>query len=139
MYAVTVKGPFLLTQAVSRRMVDNQVRGKIINIASIAGKIARNNKAHYASAKAALIHFSRCAALELGPHGINVNVVCPGVTDTSMIHHPITEEYVRRHGIPLGKIAQPEDQAAAVAFLASPAADHITGQVLVVDGGEVMF
>jgi NAD(P)-dependent dehydrogenase (short-subunit alcohol dehydrogenase family) len=138
MYAVNVKAPFLLTQAVARHMVARGGGGKIVNVASIAGRVARGDKAHYASSKAALIHFSRCAAMELGPHGISVNVICPGPTDTDMIAHPVTEEYIHKHGIPLGRIARPEDQADAIAFLASPQADQITGQVLNVDGGEVM-
>lgn len=138
-YGVNVKGPFLLTQAVARHMVGRGEGGKIINISSVAGKIARADKAHYASAKAALIHFTRCCAMELGPHGINVNAVCPGPTDTPMIVHPVSDDYIRKHRIVLGKIAKPEDQAAAVLFFASPAADHITGQVINVDGGEVMW
>lgn len=138
-YAVNVKAPFLLTQAVARHMIEADRGGKIVNVASIAGKIARADKSHYASAKAALIHFTRCCAMELGPHGINVNAVCPGPTDTPMIKHPVTEAYIQKHRIVLGRIAKPEDQAAAVFFFVSPDADHITGQVVNVDGGEVMF
>lgn len=138
-YAVNVRAPFVLTRAIARHMIGRGKGGAIVNVSSIAGKVARADKAHYASSKAALIHFSRCAAMELGPYGITVNVVCPGPTETPMIQRPVTEEYIRRHQIVLGRVAQPEDVARAILFLASPSAGHITGQALNIDGGEVMF
>jgi NAD(P)-dependent dehydrogenase (short-subunit alcohol dehydrogenase family) len=139
-YAVHVKGPFLLTQAIGRHMVGRGQGGRIINIASNSGQIAQPNKAHYCSSKAALIHFSRCAAVELGPFGINVNAVCPGPTDTDPIASRAAEDrdYIRRHNIVLGRLARKQDVANAVLFLASPASDHITGHALYVDGGEVV-
>jgi NAD(P)-dependent dehydrogenase (short-subunit alcohol dehydrogenase family) len=140
-YSVNVRGPFLLTKAVGKHMVERGRGGSIVYVASTAGKACLERMAHYASSKAALIHFSRCAATEFGTHGIRVNTVCPGPTDTPFLAYPrpIPEAFIQRHHIPLGKIAQPEDVAQAVLFLASPAASHITGQALNVDGGEAML
>ena len=137
MHRINTKGPFLLTQAVGKHMVKRGEGGKIINIGSISGQIVQEGKTHYSTSKAALIHFSLCMAVELGPFGINVNVVCPGPTDTPQIAPALPEDYLKRHSIPLGRLARPEDHANAALFLASSASDHITGQVLNVDGGEL--
>lgn len=136
-FAINLKAPFLLTQTVSHQLVNRGAGGVVVNVASIAGQIARADKAHYASSKAALIHFTRCAAMELGPHGIRVNVICPGPTDTPMIAGSVDQAYIQRHEITLGRVASPEDQAKAVRFLLGPESSHITGQVLTVDGGEL--
>jgi NAD(P)-dependent dehydrogenase (short-subunit alcohol dehydrogenase family) len=136
MMKVNAKGPFLMTKAVVRHMIARQLGGKIINIASISGQIVQPGKVHYSVSKAALIHFSRVMAVELGPHGIQVNAISPGPTVTPQIAPVDPQDYLSRHYIPLGKMAQPEDHAEAALFLASAASNHITGQVLNVDGGE---
>lgn len=133
---VNAKGPFLMTKAVAGHMIARRNGGKIINIASISGQIVQPGKMHYSVSKAALIHFSKVMAVELGPYGIYVNVISPGPTVTPQIAPVDPQDYLSRHYIPLAKMAQPEDHANAALFLASSAADHITGQVLNVDGGE---
>jgi NAD(P)-dependent dehydrogenase (short-subunit alcohol dehydrogenase family) len=114
--------------------------GRIVNFGSIAGLIVRTNQIGYCAAKAAVVHFSRCLAVEMAPHGITVNCLCPGMTRTEMLL-----ESARARGadladyealIPAGHMAAPEDHAALVAFLASEEAGHITGQVICVDGGQ---
>jgi len=139
-YATNIKGAFLFTQAVARHMVQQGHRGKIINMGSTSGQVAHANKAHYCSSKAALIHFTRCAAVELGPYGINVNVVCPCPTATEEIAHRAAADsgYIKKHNIALGRLASVEDVVNAVLFLATSASDHVTGHALNVDGGEAI-
>jgi 2,3-dihydro-2,3-dihydroxybenzoate dehydrogenase len=128
--------------------------GAIVNIGSTAGKLPRVGQAAYCVSKAGLAHLTRTLALELAPHQIRVNAVCPGATDTSFLAaaaraegataDSLREQIVRgspragRPGIPLMRLALPEDHAELVVFLASPAARHITGQVIFVDGGEAI-
>lgn len=142
-YEVDVKGVFLCCRAVVPHMIKRK-RGKIINIGSVAGKIPRLNMAAYCSAKAAVIHLSKVLALELAPHNINVIAHCPGTTGTDMVLDTLTggdpaklQQWL--DGIPLGRLAEPRDQAYLVAFLASDLANHITGQSINVDGGQVMW
>jgi NAD(P)-dependent dehydrogenase (short-subunit alcohol dehydrogenase family) len=138
-FAVDVKGTFLCAQTAIRRMMPRR-GGRIVNIGSIAGVIVRTNQISYCSAKAAVVHFSRCLAVEMAPHGITVNCLCPGMTRTEML-----TESVRARGadfadyealIPAGHMARPEDHANLVAYLASEEAGHVTGQVIHVDGGQ---
>ena len=151
-FAVNARGSFLVGQAVARRMVERGRGGRIIMVASNVARMPRLNNAAYAASKAAVVHLVRCMALELAPHNITVNALCPGSTATSMlidvqaqgdpqrlegIIHGSIEQW--RTGIPLGRLAEPEDQAAMIAFLASDAARHITGQALCVDGGQTLF
>lgn len=139
-YATNIKGAFLFTQAVARHMVEQGRRGKIINMGSTSGQVAHTDKAHYCSSKAALIHFTRCAAVELGPYGINVNAVCPCPTATEEIARRAAadSDYIKKHNIVLGRLASVEDVANAVLFLATSASDHVTGHALNVDGGEAI-
>ncbi len=119
--------------------------GKVINIASDAGRVGSTGEAVYSGAKGAVIAFSKTLAREMARHRITVNVVCPGLTETPLLQSVRQEspqatkvvEAVTR-AIPLGRVGVPEDIAAAVAFLASPAADYITGQTLSVSGGLTM-
>lgn len=147
-FAVNAKGVYLVSQAVVPHMIA-QGGGKIVNVASNGGVQPRLGLIAYCASKATVIHLTRLMALELARHHIYVNCVCPGTTETEMqkeIRKIVSvEQIVRgdpdsfRLGIPLGKTAQPEDQAEAVCFLASDAANHITGQMLLVDGGHTMF
>jgi len=138
-FDTNVRGAFLLTQAVSRHMVDRAQGGTIIYTSSVVGKRCGTRMLHYAASKAALNQFMRCVATELAPHGIRVNAMCPGVIDTPFggpkVNH---DDIVQRHRIVLGRIGQPEEVADVAAFLASQDARFITGQTLNVDGGEVM-
>lgn len=115
-------------------------RGKIVNVASNAGLAGEIGISEYAAAKMGVIGFTRSLARELAPFKVNVNAVCPGVTKTRVIDR-ISEEFLEkiRASIPLGYFAEPEDIAAAAAFLASDDARYMTGQSVVVDGGRWMI
>ncbi len=138
-FAVDVKGTFLCSQAAVRRMIPRRA-GRIVNVASIAGLIVRTNQIGYCSAKAAVIHFTRCLAVEMAPHGITVNCLCPGMTRTEMLMQSAVARGVNladyEELIPAGRMAEPEDHAHLVAYLASEEAAHVTGQVISVDGGQ---
>ena len=119
--------------------------GKVINIASDAGRVGSTGEAVYAGTKGAVIAFSKTLARELARHRITVNVVCPGLTETPLLQSiraqsPTAQKVIEgvTRAIPLGRVGTPEDIAAAVAFLASPDADFITGQTLSVSGGLTM-
>jgi NAD(P)-dependent dehydrogenase (short-subunit alcohol dehydrogenase family) len=134
-----VKGPFLLTQAVARKMIKEGKGGKIINIASGAYRSARRGAAHYCSSKAALAIFTKACALELAEYHINVNSVSPGLID---VKHAIQGSHGNQaymdallKTIPMGRPGRPEEIARAVLFLASDDAEYITGEILEVDGG----
>ncbi len=120
-------------------------RGRVISIASDAGRVGSTGEAVYAGTKGAVIAFSKTLAREMARHGITVNVVCPGLTETPLLQgireqSPKTAKVIEAvtRAIPLGRVGQPEDVAEAVAFLASPAAGYITGQTLSVSGGLTM-
>ena len=133
-----LKGAFNFSQAVMRSMI-KQRSGRIINISSVSGLTGNAGQANYAASKAGLIGLTKTLARELASRGITVNAVAPGfvVTDmTSALSEEVKQTIMAK--IPLAKLGQPEDIAAAVAFLASPEANYITGQVLTVDGGMVM-
>jgi len=133
---LNLTGVFLCTQAVSKIML-KQRRGKIINIASVAGQMGNPGQANYSAAKAGVIGFTKTVAKELASRGITVNAVAPGFIETDMTHELKAEEILKL--IPLGRFGKPEDIAGMVSFLASdPAADYITGQIFNVDGGMVM-
>jgi len=138
-FAVDAKGTFLCSQAAIRRMIPRRA-GRIVNVASIAGLIVRTRQLSYCAAKAAVIHFSRCLAVEVAPHGITVNCLCPGMTRTEMLTQSARERGLKLEdyeaAIPAGHMAVPEDHASLVAYLASEDAAHITGQVISVDGGQ---
>jgi len=135
--AVNLKAPFLLCRSVLPTM-KKQHRGKSLNVASFAArKISFTAGADYTASKYGLIGFSKHLAYEVARDGINVNVLCPGATLTSMTKaglDPAVRDSVART-IPLGRWATPEDQANAVLFLVSDMASMITGAVLDVDGG----
>lgn len=133
-----LKGAFSFSQAVMRSMI-KQRSGRIINISSVSGLTGNAGQANYAASKAGLIGLTKTLARELASRGITVNAVAPGfiVTDmTGGLSDEVKKAIMAK--IPLAKLGQPEDIAAAVAFLASAEANYITGQVLTVDGGMVM-
>lgn len=133
-----LKGAFNFVQAVQRAMT-KQRSGRIINISSIIGLIGNAGQTNYAASKAGLIGFTKSLARELASRSITVNAIAPGYVATDMTK-ALSEEVQKflQDKIPLKRVAQPEEIAAAVAFLASEEASYITGQVLCVDGGIVM-
>jgi 2-hydroxycyclohexanecarboxyl-CoA dehydrogenase len=117
--------------------------GKVVNISSDAGRGGSFGQAVYSGTKGAIIAFSKALARELARYKINVNVICPGLTETQLLQDcreqmPKVMDAVTR-AIPWGRVGTPEEVAEAVAFLASPAADYITGQTLSVSGGLTMM
>jgi 3-oxoacyl-[acyl-carrier protein] reductase len=130
-----LKGTFNTIRHMSRYFL-KQRAGKIINISSVVGIMGNAGQANYAASKAGVIGLTKSVAREMASRGINVNAVAPGFVETEMtdvLADGVKEELLKQ--IPLGKVGQTQDIAKAVAFLASPAADYITGQVLSVDGG----
>lgn len=136
---IHLKAAFNTTQAAGRHMKE-QKSGKIINVISTAGIFGTIGQINYASAKAGIIGFTKSASRELGRYGVNVNVICPGITKTEMTGKLQTDEKLKKiyeGRIQLGRFAEPEEIAPAFVFLASDDASYITGQVLGVDGGYI--
>ena len=147
--AVNAKGVFLCGQVVARHMV-GRGRGKIINTASIAARVGIPDSAPYAASKAAVMSLTRSMAAALATTGVTVNAIAPGMVDTDM-WALIDEQTAKLRGmevgepkrrrmrrVPTGRAATPQDIAAVAGFLASAASDHMSGQTLNIDGGEVM-
>ena len=151
---VNAKGVFLVSRAAVRKMLKTDYGAehpKIVNIASMAGKLPGVFLAHYTASKFAVVGLTKAMALELAPHRINVNCVCPGYVATSMQERELVWEaklsgttpeqvkdgYLRQ--VPLGRLAQPEDVATIVAFLCSRDTDYMTGQAINVTGGQAMI
>ena len=134
--AVNLRGPFLLTQAVSEKM-KKQKSGKIINIASIFGVVSKENRAAYSSTKWGLIGFTKAVALDLASFNVQVNAVSPGFVDTDLTHRILGPENMKQlvETIPQGRLVQPDEIAKVVLFLCSALNTYITGQNIVVDGG----
>ena len=133
-----LKGVFFCAQAVGRQMVQRGQGGKIINIASQIGLVAYPQRACYCASKAGVINLTRSLALEWAPYHINVNAVAPTFVNTPFVAALLEDPVVRNdvlQRIPLGRLAEPEDVAGAVIFLASEASQMVTGHTLLVDGG----
>jgi NAD(P)-dependent dehydrogenase (short-subunit alcohol dehydrogenase family) len=147
-FDVIVGGTFYCSRAVTRRLLAERRPGAIVNISSIAGKRAFPGQADYCAAKAAVLGFTRAAALDLATKDITVNAICPGTVATPMIERVIsemaaaegrTEDELRSRivgQVPIARMQTPEEIAAGVLFLASTAARAITGETLIIDGGQ---
>jgi len=142
--AVNLRGMFLVAQAVSCHMVERGGGGVIINMSSTNGLAGEEDYAHYNASKGGVLLLTKTMAVELGRHGIRVNALCPGYIRTPLneavsasIGGAGFETAYARDRIPLGRAGQPEEVAAAYAFLASDDASFIHGAALVIDGGQV--
>jgi 3-oxoacyl-[acyl-carrier protein] reductase len=136
--ATDLKSVYRLSKRVLRSMLKARY-GRIINITSVVGVTGNAGQTNYAAAKAGIIGFSKSLAREVGSRNITVNCIAPGFIDTDMTR-ALSEKQrgALVQQIPLGRLGRPEDVAAAAAFLASPAADYVTGCTLHVNGGLYM-
>ncbi|HEY4244199.1 MAG TPA: 3-oxoacyl-ACP reductase FabG [Kofleriaceae bacterium] len=133
-------GAFHCVRAAASLLMRAKSAGRIINITSVVGEMGNGGQAAYAASKAGLIGFTMATAKELASRGVTCNAVAPGYIETDMTseHLPDAQRQKLLENIPLGRIGQADDVAAAVAFLAGPRAAYITGQVLRVNGGMLM-
>jgi NAD(P)-dependent dehydrogenase (short-subunit alcohol dehydrogenase family) len=138
--AVNARSMLVTTQVAARSMITAGTGGRIVNIASMGAKQAAGDQAHYAASKAAVVSLTQAAAIELGPHGITVNAICPGYVLTEMGAATRTPEMVAAWSAtsPLGRCAEAADVAAMALFLASDDAAYCTGQAFNVSGGMIM-
>ncbi len=137
--AINLMGPIRLTRNVLKPMIEAGQGGKIVSISSDAGRVGSMGETVYAGAKGGIIAFSKSLAREMARHRINVNVVCPGPTNTPLFQRqPDRMKDALTKAIPFRRIAEPEEIAEAVMFFASSRSDYITAQVLSVSGGLTM-
>ncbi len=145
-FAVNLKAPFLLIQAVAQSMVKNPAGGRIVNVSSTAGILPNHFALAYSVSKAALNHLTRTLAKELGKDNITVNCVCPGIVRTPLheAYHQSQselEEFYAKRGaaFPLGRVGEPQDVASVIQFFLSDQASWVTGDIFVVDGGRLLL
>ena len=132
---------YTMSAEAARRMIAANRKGSIINVSSIGGLRGSAHGANYSTPKAGCIHLSKSLALELAPHGIRCNVLCPGLVETELMPEGFLESEAGRRiadHIPLGGPARPEDLDGALLLLASDASRFMTGAEIVVDGGQIL-
>ncbi len=137
---VNLKGAFLAARDAAKAMVARGVGGAIINITSIVAVSGAVRGVHYAASKGGLVGLTRAAALELAPHGIRVNAIAPGLTDTAQPRYGSSEEELAdmAAAMPLGRLITPDEIADAAVFLASDESRQMTGQTIHVNGGQFL-
>ena len=135
---VNLTGTFFMSATVGRHMIDTKRQGCVVSLASTHGTVGFAGASAYGIAKAGIGHMTRMLAIEWAPHGIRVNAIAPGTTETES-RRPNLVDPVRRERmltrIPLGRFGNAEEMAGAIRYLASPLASYITGQILLLDGG----
>jgi 2-hydroxycyclohexanecarboxyl-CoA dehydrogenase len=137
--AINLTGVMAVTHAFLGAMIERGRGGRIVNVASDAGRVGSSGEAVYAGAKGGVIAFTKSLARETARHGITANAICPGPTDTPLFRaQPQKLQQALERAVPMGRLARPEDVAQAIAFFASQPAGYITGQVLSVSGGLTM-
>ena len=138
---VNLKGTFLCSQGAALQMIKHGKAGAIVNLASVAAMRSSPRGSHYVASKAGIIGLSRASALELAAHGIRVNAIAPGLTDTAQPRDGMNEAQIAEVAadIPLGGMTTPEDIADTIVFLASREARQITGQTISVNGGQYLY
>jgi gluconate 5-dehydrogenase len=145
MIDLNLKSSFIGTKLIGAAMLERGNGGRIINIASISALIANRGIGgrDYETSKAAVLHFTRCAAADWAPHGITVNAICPGLfmTDTNRewnARRPeVIEAFVKN--VPMGRTGEPDEIGPLAVYLASPAAAYVTGAAYVIDGGYTLW
>ena len=140
--AVNLRGMFLVAQAVAKKMVANGKGGAIVNMSSTNGLVGEDKYAHYGASKGGVSMLTKTMAIELGPHNIRVNSICPGYIVTPMSETIDDPEFVAAYAkekIPLNRVGTVYEVAAAYAFLASDDASFVHGADLVIDGGQLSF
>ncbi len=135
-----LRGSWLVARAVARRLVDARLPGTIVNVSSTAGLVADRDEpaVHYNASKAGVIALTKQLAVELAPHAIRVNALCPGLIDTPMLRIMDEPEVGRRYldeMVPLRRLGRPEEVASLIAFLSSDEAGYVTGVAVPIDGG----
>ncbi|HET7323557.1 MAG TPA: glucose 1-dehydrogenase, partial [Halococcus sp.] len=141
---INLKGQMNCAHVIANHFIESETNGKIVNIASDAARVGSSGEAVYSGTKGGVVSFTKTLARELARYDINCNVVAPGPTETPLVEEMQESDLGGKilggmeNQVPLGRMAQPEDIAGGVAFLASADADFITGQVLSVSGGLTM-
>jgi len=135
---INLKGAFICTKLAGKQMI-KQRRGRIVNIASVAGRYGNQGQANYSASKAGLIGLTKTTAKEFASRGVTCNAVAPGIIQSKMTD-VLPDEVKKKYldNIPLGRFGTPEDVANVVAFLCSEESGYVTGQVIDIDGGLVM-
>ena len=145
MLDLNLTSTFLCTKLIGGAMLTRGKGGRVINIASVSGVIANRGIAgrHYETAKAAVLHFTRCAAADWAPHGITVNAICPGLfmTDANRRWNETRPDVIQAivTNIPMGRTGEPDEIGPLAVYLASPAASYVTGAAFVIDGGYTLW